>query len=212
MIDFNYEDFKNKTSDEVRKLIESKTEAKLDPDYINKFNSEFMDLITLYDEINLFNKFLKPFILLYYKAKKAEFKLNFSYRPLDAKILFIEQLNKFVFHDRTYLQEIKTSHEDDSRLMASKDFIVFKQPFESGCTYTLIMDFSKKFGSSVSERVSLYFTDGVIISSCNVFGLPYRDLIGYKVANKMLDLYLERVVESFEYKIDKHEFSFYKRD
>lgn len=211
MTKFNYEDFKNKTSDEVRKMIEppSSTE-KLDPIFIDGFSSKFMGVILVYDEMHMFFRIFRPFILLYYKFKKAEFLLNFSQRTIDAKIFCIENLNRFLFYDRTYLQELKTAHENGVKAMASSDFIIIKQPFATGCEYTLIMDFSKKFGCSVADRVSLYYTNGDKVSSCNVFDLQYENLIGHKIADKMMDLYLEKVVESFEYRMDKDKFSFYK--
>lgn len=211
MTNFNYDDFKNKTSDEVRKMIEipSSTE-KLDPIFIDGFSSKFMDVILVYDEMHMFFKIFRPFILLYYKFKKAEFLLNFSQRTIDAKIFRISQLNKFLFYDRTCLEELETPDTSNTKVMASSDFIIVKQPFATGCEYTLIMDFSKKFGYNIADSVSLYYTNGDKVSSCNVFDLQYENLIGHKIANMMMDLYLEKVVESFEYRMDKDKFSFYK--
>ena len=210
MTNFNYDDFKNKTSDEVRKMLEGTTPgATLDPIFIDGFSSKFMDLILVYDEKYMWSKIFRPFIVLYYKLKKALFMLNFSQRTIDAKILCIDNLNRFLFYDRKCLQELKT-HEGNVKIMLSKDFIIIRQPFASGCEYTLIMDFTRNFGRTTGEKVSLYYTNGDEVSSCNVFDLQYEDLIGHKVANKLIDLYLEKVVEHFEYRMDKDGFSFYK--
>ena len=176
--------------------------AKLDPVFIDGFSSKFMDLILLYDEKHMW---FRPFIALYYKLKKALFMLNFSQRTIDAKILCIDNLNRFLFYDRKCLHELKP-HEGNVKIMLSKDFIIIRQPFASGCEYTLIMDFTRNFGRTTGDEVS----------SCNVFDLQYEDLIGHKglighkVANKLIDLYLEKVVEHFEYRMDKDGFSFYK--
>ena len=165
-----------------------------------------MDLILLYDEKHMW---FRPFIALYYKLKKALFMLNFSQRTINAKILCIDNLNRFLFYDRKCLQELKP-HEGNVKIMLSKDFIIIRQRFASGCEYTLIMDFTRNFGRTTGEKVSLYYTNGDEVSSCNVFDLQYEDLIGHKVANKLIDLYLEKVVEHFEYRMDKDGFSFYK--
>ena len=211
MTNFNYDDFKNKTSDEARRMIAgTKTTTKVDPIFIAGFSSKFMDLILVYDEMHMFSKFIRPFILLYYKVKKLEFKLNFSQRTSDAKIFCIDNLNRFLFYDRKCLQELKTPRNRNVKIMASKDFIIIKQLIATGREYTLIMDFTKRFGYTVGERVSLYYTNGNKVTSCNVFDLQYEDLIGHKVANKLIDLYLEKVVEHFEYRMDKDGFSFYK--
>ena len=211
MTNFNYDDFKNKTSDEARRMIAgTKTTTKVDPIFIDGFSSKFMDLILVYDEMHMFSKFIRPFILLYYKVKKLEFKLNFSQRTIDAKIFCIDNLNRFLFYDRKCLQELKTPRNRNVKIMASKDFIIIKQLIATGREYTLIMDFTKRFGYTVGERVSLYYTNGNKVTSCNVFDLQYEDLIGHKVANKLIDLYLEKVVEHFEYRMDKDGFSFYK--
>lgn len=210
MTNFNYDDFKNKTSDEVRKMLEGTTPgAKLDPIFIDGFSSKFMDLILVYDEKYMWSKIFRPFIVLYYKLKKALFMLNFSQRTIDAKILCIGNLNRFLFYDRKYLQELKT-HEGNVKIMLSRDFIIIRQPFASGCEYTLIMDFTRNFERTTGEKVFLYYTNGDEVSSCNVFDLQYEDLNGHKVANKLIDLYLEKVVEYFEYRMDKDGFSFYK--
>lgn len=214
MTNFNYDDFKNKTSDEARKMLEDITpEVKLEPLFIDGFSSKFMDLILVYDEKHMWFKIFRPFIVLYYKLKKVSFMLNFSQRTIDAKIFCIENLNKFLFYDRECLQEIKTPRNRNVKIMASKDFIIVKQRFDIGCEYTLVMDFTKRFGYTVGERVSLYYTNyanGDKVTSWNVFDLQYEDLIGHKVANKLIDLYLEKVVEHFEYRMDKDGFSFYK--
>ena len=214
MTNFNYDDFKNKTSDEARRMIAgTKTTTKADPIFIDGFSSKFMDLILVYDEMHMFSKFIRPFILLYYKVKKLEFKLNFSQRTIDAKIFCISQLNKFLFYDRACLEEVKTPDKDGVKVMASSDFIIVKQLFDTGAEYTLVMDFTKTLGYTVGERVSLYYTNysnGDKVTSWNVFDLQYENLIGYKVANKLIDLYLEKVVEHFEYRMDKDGFSFYK--
>ena len=214
MTNFNYDDFKNKTSAEAKRMIAgTKTTTKVDPIFIDGFSSKFMDLILVYDEMHMFSKFIRPFILLYYKVKKLEFKLNFSQRTIDAKIFCISQLNKFLFYDRTCLEEVKTPDKDGVKVMASSDFIIVKQLFDTGAEYTLVMDFTKTLGYTVGERVSLYYTNysnGDKVTSWNVFDLQYEDLIGHKVANKLIDLYLEKVVEYFEYRMDKDGFSFYK--
>ena len=213
MTNFNYDDFKNKTSAEARRMIAgTKTTTKVDPIFIDGFSSKFMDLILVYDEMHMFSKFIRPFILLYYKVKKLEFKLNFSQRTIDAKIFCIENLNKFLFYDRECLQEIKTPRDRNVKIMASKDFIIIKQLIAAGREYTLIMDFTKRFGYTVGERVSLYYTNGNKVTSCNVFDLQYENLIDYKTANSMMILYLEKVVKNFEYRSGKNKFSFYKRD
>ena len=82
----------------------------------------------------------------------------------------------------------------------------------TGREYTLIRDFTKRFGYTVGERVSLYYTNGNKVTSCNVFDLQYENLIDYKTANSMMILYLEKVVKNFEYRSGKNKFSFYKRD
>ena len=138
--------------------------------------------------------------------------LNFSQRTIDAKIFCIENLNKFLFYDRECLQEIKTPRDRNVKIMASKDFIIIKQLIAAGREYTLIMDFTKRLGYTVGERVSLYYTNGNKVTSCNVFDLQYENLIDYKTANSMMILYLEKVVKNFEYRNGKNKFSFYKRD
>lgn len=211
MTNFNYDEFKNKTGIEARKMVEDAISTeKIDPVLPDGFSLKFMNLILAYDKMHTAKKIIRPFIFLYYKIKKASFMLNFSQRTIDAKIFCIENLNKFLFYDRACLQEIKTPRNRNVKIMASKDFIIIKQPFASGCEYTLIMDFTKRFGYTVGERLSLYYTNGDEVSSCNVFDLQYEDLIGHKVANKLIYLYLEKVVEHFEYRMDKDGFSFYK--
>lgn len=211
MTNFNYDEFKNKTGVEARKMVEDAISTeKIDPVLPDGFSLKFMNLIIAYDKMHTAKKIIRPFIFLYYKIKKASFMLNFSQRIIDAKIFCIENLNKFLFYDRECLQEIKIPRNHNVKIMASKDFIIIRQPFASGCEYTLIMDFTKRFGYTVGERVSLYYTNGNKVTSCNAFDLQYEDLIGHKVANKLIDLYLEKVVEHFEYRMDKDGFSFYK--
>lgn len=210
MTNFNYDDFKNKTSDEARKMLEGTTPGTtLDPIFIDGFSSKFMDLILVYDEKHMWFKIFRPFIVLYYKLKKVSFMLNFSQRTIDAKIFCIDNLNRFLFYDRKCLQELKP-RDRNVKIMASKDFIIIKRLIATGREYTLIMDFTKRFGCTVGERVSLYYTNGNKVTSCNEFDLQYEDLIGHKVANRLIDLYLEKVVEHFEYRMDKDGFSFYK--
>ena len=213
MTNFNYDEFKNKTGIEARKMVEETISTeKLDPVLPDGFSLKFMNLILAYDKMHTANKIIKPFIFLYYKIKKASFMLNFSQRTIDAKIFCIENLNKFLFYDRECLQEIKTPRNRNVKIMASKDFIIIKQLIATGREYTLIMDFTKRFGYTVGERVSLYYTNGNKVTSCNVFDLQYENLIDYKTANSMMILYLEKVVNNFECRNGKNKFSFYKRD
>ena len=213
MTNFNYDEFKNKTGIEARKMVEETISTeKLEPILPDGFSSKFMNLILVYDKMHTADKIIKPFIFLYYKIKKTAFMLNFSQRTIDAKIFCIKNLNKFLFYDRECLQEIKTPPNRNVKIMASKDFIIIKQLIATGREYTLIMDFTKRFGYTVGERVSLYYTNGNKVTSCNVFDLQYENLIDYKTANSMMILYLEKVVKNFEYRSGKNKFSFYKRD
>ena len=213
MTNFNYDEFKNKTGIEARKIVEETISIeKLDPILPDGFSSKFMNLILVYDKMHKADKIIRPFIFLYYKIKKASFMLNFSQRTIDAKIFCIENLNKFLFYDRECLQEIKTPRDRNIKIMASKDFIIIKQLISTVREYTLIMDFTKRFGYTVGERVSFFYTNGNKVTSCNVFDLQYENLIDYKTANSMMILYLEKVVKNFEYRSGKNKFSFYKRD
>lgn len=213
MANFNYDEFKNKTGFEARKIVEETISTeKIDPILPDGFSLKFMNLILAYDKMYTANKIIRPFIFLYYKIKKASFMLNFSQRTIDAKIFCIENLNKFLFYDRECLQEIKTSRDRNVKIMASKDFIIIKQLIAAGREYTLIMDFTKRLGRTIGERASLYYANGNKVTSCNVFDLQYENLIDYKTANSMMILYLEKVVKNFEYRNGKNKFSFYKRD
>ena len=110
MTNFNYDEFKNKTGIEARKIVEETISTeKIDPVLPDGFSLKFMNLILAYDKMHTANKIIKPFIFLYYKIKKASFMLNFSQRTIDAKIFCIENLNKFLFYDRECLQRHATA-------------------------------------------------------------------------------------------------------
>ena len=97
MTNFNYDEFKNKTGIEARKMVEDAISTeKLEPILPDGFSLKFMNLILVYDKMHKADKIIRPFIFLYYKIKKASFMLTFSQRTIDAKIFCIEIFGAYI--------------------------------------------------------------------------------------------------------------------
>lgn len=203
-----YEKFENKSIQEVKKLINNDIISH--EICMNKFNNVFIDLLSLHEKSDESLGLKKLIYLTRFKFKKYLLFQKFHHNDIGSKLALIRDLNSFIFFGRNLIKKVKLPNEDIAEIKATNNCVIIKYPWFTGMYYILLIDFSNTKGIiSIYENLSLYLMCNDNITLCDNNSLQYEENILCKNTNKLLDLYIKKIIDSFVYQIDENEFIFY---